>query len=250
MITTPVDVATFLGLPAGPLNNLAAQCQQLAEQHVKDHLGTQGIEQDTYVEYYPQQHQQSVQEGDPHYILNRSGTMAVPAYFLAQNLIQLRQFAVRSITEAREDASGFFGQVAGSFGANTILTSGNDYFLHLEQATLAGGQPISWSGLMERRAFWWPSVAGSLKITYVAGLTAAELNGRWSVFKTACLEEIADLYIRALTIAGGQHADLESQTLGGGASTAFLDNHESGLPVCDKAAAILQPWIGYAEMAL
>ncbi len=246
-ICTTSDVQNYLGLAA--MNALGTLVQTLAEAHVKDHLGVQELEQSAmpsggWLEYYPLDYAPVNQPGDPQYIVDSAHQRAVPGFYLAPNIIQLRQLPVRSISEVREDATGYFGQVAGSFGAGTILVAGSDYYLKQQQTGL------SWNGHLVRRSFWFPAIAGSVKVNYVAGFTAAELAGRFSVFKTACLETIGDLYLRAKALAGGQKADLAGEGIGGGVSMTYFQNNLSGLSVPDRAAELLQPFVNYGEMAL
>jgi hypothetical protein len=242
MITSTSEVTTYLGLAAA--NALVTLVQALAENHVKDHLGVQELEQQSWVEYYPLDDSPMAQQGDPPYIVDAAHRRAVPAFGLAPNLIQLRQLPVRSISEVREDATGYFGQVAGAFGPATILNAGGDYYLKQQQ------QGISWSGILVRRSFWFPAIAGSVMVSYVSGFTAAELAGRWSVFKTACLETMGDLYLRAKALAGGQKAEMAGESIGGGVSMSYFQNNLSGLPVPDRAAQLLQPYVNYTQMAL
>ncbi|HEX7379647.1 MAG TPA: hypothetical protein VF278_21165 [Pirellulales bacterium] len=247
MITTSTDLQTYLGLPA--MTPLAAQVQSLAEQHVKDFLGWGEVEQQTWVEYYPREQGAAI-TGDPHYIVASNHQLAVPGFYFAPNIIQLQQLPVRSITEVREDATGYFGQESNAFPATTILQSGGDYFLKIENPAIYGGQPISWSGHLVRRAFWFPATVGSVMVTYVAGFTATELSGRWQVFKTAVLETAADLYLRAKALSIGHKPDITNETDGGGVAAGYVYNRLLSTPVPDVVAAMLQPYMNYGEAAL
>jgi hypothetical protein len=246
MITTATDIQTYLDLAS--LTPLATQAQALAEQHVKDFLGWGEVEQQTWIEYYPQE-QGVTNIGDPHYIVASNHQRAIPGFYLADNTIQLRQLPARSITEVREDATGYFGQPAGSFGSNTILQQGSDYFLKVENPAIYGGQPISWSGHLVRRTLWFPAI-GSVMVTYVAGFTSGELSGRWQVFKTAVLETAADLYLRAKALAMGHKPDIASEADGGGVSVSYVYNRLANTPVPDVVAAMLQPYMNYGEGAM
>ena len=241
MITAASDVQTYLGLSA--MNALATLVQGLAEQHVKDFLGVQELEQQTWVEYYPID-QGATGDADPHYVVDGGHRQAVPGLYLAPNTIQLRNLPVRSITEVREDATGYFGQTPGSFGAATILQAGGDYFLKQEQTGL------SWSGHLVRRAFWFPATLGSVMVTYVAGFTALELSGRWQAFKTAVLETAADLYLRGKAISLGERPGIAAESLGGGASASYFNERLAGVPVPDSVAEMLQPYVNYGEANL
>lgn len=247
MITTTSDIQTYLGLST--MTTLAAQVQALAEQHVKDFLGWGEVEQQTWIEYYPRE-QGATNTNDPHYIVASNHQRAIPGFYFAPNVIQLQQLPVRSITEVREDATGYFGQQPNSFGSNTILQQGSDYFLKVENPAIYGGQPISWSGHLVRRAFWFPGTVGSVMVTYVAGFTAGELSGRWQVFKTAVLETAADLYLRAKALSIGHKPDIASESDGGGVSASYVYNRLANTPVPDVVAAMLQPYMNYGEGAL
>jgi hypothetical protein len=241
MITASAEVQTYLGLSA--MNPLATLVQGLAEQHVKDFLGVEELEQQTWVEYYPLD-QGASGDADPQYTVDSGRQRAVPGLYLTPNTIQLRNLPVRSITEVREDATGYFGQTPGGFGPATILQPGGDYFLKQEQAGL------SWSGHLVRRSFWFPATLGSVMVTYVAGFTAEEFAGRWRVFKTAVLETAADLYLRGKAISLGQRPGIAAESLGGGASASYVNERLAGVPTPDPVAEMLQPYVNYGEANL
>ena len=247
MITTSTDIQTYLNLAS--MTALATQVQALAEQHVKDFLGWGEVEQQTWVEYYPRE-QGTTNTNDPHYVVASNHQRAIARLYFAENIIQLQQLPVRSVTEVREDATGYFGQVANSFDSNTILQQGSDYFLKVEDPAIYGGQPISWSGHLVRRAFWFPGTVGSVMVTYIAGFTATELSGRWQVFKTAVLETAADLYLRAKALSIGHKPDIAAESDGGGVSASYVYNRLTNTPVPDAVAAMLQPYVNYGEGAL
>lgn len=74
--------------------------------------------------------------------------------------------------EIREDVGGYAGQADSSFGSDTILTEGSDYYLDVDDAT----NNLSNTG----RVFsfgTWPTEPRSVKVTYYGGHTAAQLNG-------------------------------------------------------------------------
>ena len=211
MITSSQDIMTWFGLSA--MDALATAVQQLAEQHVKDHLGWQEIEQQTWTEYLPLHEGQTYVE-DPAYVVNSSHTQAVPGVYFQPNVIQLRNLPVRSITNFWEAPTGYFGHPAGSFAAPP-LPLGEDYYLKLEQ------DGIGWSGHLVRRSFWFPAAPGSMKIEYVAGFTAAELSGRWSVFKTAVQIAAADLYLRGKAVSLGNFLYISAVCDGGSVSVFY-----------------------------
>jgi hypothetical protein len=80
------------------------------------------------------------------------------------NKIVLSKTPVRSVTEVREDHDGFYGQQAGSFPPESILTSGIDYALQLDDGD------ISRTGNLIRLVnFVWVPGKGNYKVTYNAG---------------------------------------------------------------------------------
>lgn len=100
------------------------------------------------------------------------------------HILKLDNAFVRSITEVRMDPAGNFGFTSGSFGSSTVLVEGTDYFLELDSTGL------SKSGRLIRNNAAWPNRPGSVKVTYVAGFSAAELNADYSFVKEALLLEM------------------------------------------------------------
>jgi len=71
------------------------------------------------------------------------------------------------------------GQKSGSFGASTELTAGTQYYI--DTVTSDGdGSIYGASGILIRIGTGWPNEHGSLKVTYTAGYTSAELTGTGS----------------------------------------------------------------------
>lgn len=99
------------------------------------------------------------------------------------HVLQLDNCYVRSITSIYEDASARFASTGG-FAAATLLTAGSDYDLEMFNGT------FSPSGRVIRRNRNWNSTPGTIKVTYVAGLSAAELNDEYVFVKAALLEDM------------------------------------------------------------
>lgn len=243
------DVQTFLGLPA--LDALALQVWPLGENHVCDFLGWEFIEQQTVTEMSPLD-QAMPYLSDPVYVVNANHSRAVPANYYQANVIQLRHVPVRPTaqnTVVVEDWTGFFGEMPGSFPAGGTLQFGVDYFFKLEKPAQNGNLPICWSGQLERRTFWWPNTPGSLSVQYVAGFSPQELAGRYSVFKTACLETIADLYLRGKAISLGHFPNIASESDGGGVSVSYVAK-ALATEIPDSAALKLQKYQFAGEIGL
>lgn len=240
MIVADDELIAWLGLSS--MDGLAKLVQGPAENHVKDFLGWEEIEQQTWTEYHPV-HESIVTTPDPEYVVNSGHSMAVPGQYFQPYVIQLRHMPARSITAFYEDMTGYFGQPAGAFAAPALI-SGQDYYLKTES------DGISWTGHLVRRFFWFPGIPGSMKVQYVSGFTQAELSGRWSVFKTAILMTAADLYLKAKANQLGHFSNIASESDGGGVSVAYRNNSLGDVPVPDDVADMLQPYVFYGEHSL
>lgn len=132
--------------------------------------------------------------------------MSRPAACDHGHILQLDNGFVRSISELREDPAAVFGQGGSDFGASTVLTAGTNYFLELDRAGL------SRSGRVHRRNGNWSSAPGTIRITYVAGLTKAELADEWSYVKLALLEDMQTKFqtLRSKRSGGGGPLKKES----------------------------------------
>ena len=137
------------------------------------------------------------------------------------NIIQLDQIFVRSITEVREDFDGYFGIESGDFPSSTALTEGTDFYMRVEESL--GGTNLNKTGHLIRRSGNWPSRAGTVKATYKAGFTAAELDSDYSDIKLTIIEEVALRFKKSKTMQGTEagFGPLRSFSIGGEVSVAF-----------------------------
>ncbi len=124
-----------------------------------------------------------------------AGTGPVGGHFL-----QLDNGFVRSVSDCREDMSALFGQGASDFSAGTALTVGTDFFLELDSTGL------SKSGRLIRNGRDWSSKPGTIRITYIAGLSPAELDDAYSFVKQALLEDIQAKFNSVMSQRGGKGA--------------------------------------------
>jgi hypothetical protein len=87
------------------------------------------------------------------------------------SMLALPNYPITSITNLYEDTYAYFGSAANSFSSNTELTDGTDFYQELESS--------AWNrwGRLYRIGSYWPAVPGSIKVTYVAGWTRAQLKG-------------------------------------------------------------------------
>lgn len=180
------DVLPFLGV-ATTHRDLVEMYRRTIEAAACRFVG-HGIEQTTYAnEYYPRDDLRTVGHGNGIYVNVRGENVAVgdtvSSIVVSGDRLRLDNPFVRSITEVREDINGVFGTGSG-FGIASVLTQGTDYYLELDQSGL------SKSGVVIRHNRQWCVTSGSIMVTYVAGLTSAELDDEYSFVKLALLEEI------------------------------------------------------------
>lgn len=237
------EAQDWLGLSS--LDSLANSLIQRAERHVCRHLGWSFIGQRSVTEYLPLE-QALPLVADPPYVVDSQHTRAVPANYYTANVLQLRHIPVRPLLATPvvyEDWTGYFGQPPGSFPSSGLLEYGVDYFIRTEEPGL------SWSGQLLRRTYWFPNIPGSVKATYTAGFTDAELASDYSDLKDAVLETLADLYLRAKAVGLGHFSDIKSESDGGGVSVAYADKVlNCGIP--DRAAMMLEGFMFCGEIAL
>jgi len=121
-----------------------------------------------YVEFYPQY------ERDAHEDYSFLAISDDKVYYDtgtdSGRLLYLNNLFVRSITEIREDEDARFGQGSSDFAASSILTAGTDYYMQLDSAGM------SKYGIVHRVNRDWSTLPGTIKVTYVAGWTADELD--------------------------------------------------------------------------
>lgn len=213
----------------------------MADSKVQECLGWK-INQDTRTEYYPllpnptrsYSPEEMVYEGGRAYYFTQSGGLALP----------LRSLPVRSITSVTIDYAGYFGQVSGSF-AGSPLTAGTDYYLPVERAG------FSREGLLMRRNMPWPSEAGSIKVVYVSGFTAAELAGEFSNFASAIMKTVADYWNRYQQLKAGQYGkEMTSESIGGGVSASYVIENTGQDSIPDSAMDDLGGWVSYSQLEL
>jgi hypothetical protein len=166
-ICTTNDVFAYLGkTPTDAERSLMDLLRPMAEDLVRDYVGYT-ITSGTYTHFLPESN------GDTGEIehLDVVNDRVVAEWSQETDRLILPERPLRTITSIYADAAATFGQGSGDFGAGTLLTAGSDYAI---EYTTSG---VSWSGIIRKIAGSWPSRAGTVKVTYTAGLSAAELAG-------------------------------------------------------------------------
>lgn len=89
--------------------------------------------------------------------------------------LQLQHLPVRSITSLFVDYDARSGTRSGSFAASTQWTEGTDFWPNHDLVD-SDGNKVCRDGVLKSEGRW-PNLPGSVKVTYVAGYTDAELHG-------------------------------------------------------------------------
>lgn len=154
------------------------------------------------------------------------------------HLLTLRQGLVRSITSVYVDTGGSGGTDADDFAAATLLST-DEYFLDIDEKD-PDDLVISRTGNVVRKYGNWPTRRRSVKVTYVAGLTGAELDADYSDLRMAVVECVIGKYTAYSNI--GQDR-VKSERLGDWEIEYFGDTEDSFLT--PTLRNILQPFVRY-----
>lgn len=162
MLATIQEVVSFIGKTTtvteaelGRINLI----QPGVERAVKRYLG-----------YDPEQVTRTLEYHPTIYIAN---TQATRDARFGPPILRLRHRPVRSITSIFLDHDANFGQSSGAFPTDSELDAGEDYALMIDE-----DNALSLKGsVMRNGGRNWPAVPGSVRVAYVSGYTADELNG-------------------------------------------------------------------------
>jgi hypothetical protein len=163
VIATSHEVHGFLGTDTD--DPLVSLVHAPIERAINQHVGWE-VEQASYTKYYPK----TERGGDSSYFPGGFGGIA-KAGGTSRILMLDHKYVIPTGLQVWEYSGANFGESA-SFGADSLLTSGEHYVLDLDDAN------VSKTGHLKRLGADWPKSRGSVKVTYTAGFTAAELAGR------------------------------------------------------------------------
>lgn len=131
-----------------------------------------------------------------------------------RNRLQLPSPFVSVIDSVYLDNGAIAGEGAEDFPESSLLDPETDYYLEVEK-TATGGKAFSCSGGLIRVGVSWPSVAGTLKITYTSGFDSDDLDGDFLDLKYAIIQEVAGKWVlRNSTADGGSGGLLKSEKIG------------------------------------
>lgn len=152
----------------------------MAEQDIRRYLGYDPV-QKVWTEYYPQMSPALI-SSDVIWEANSTTAYARRVSGPTGDELQLRHLPVRA-TDAnganaisvRIDYDGRSGSKSGAFAADTAKTEGQDFWPNYDGVD-DNGILLSRDGIL-RSVGLWPDEPGSVRVTYVAGYTEAELAG-------------------------------------------------------------------------
>ncbi len=170
------DYATTLNVSAG--DSVLAAIQPAVDAAVARFL-RYDPEQASRTEYYPRR-------SHPHAGVGERGTWdsdGTRAFWISRyggtrmsDIIQVKNLPIRGAATVYEERGALAGQKSGSFGVDTQLTSGTQFWMDASESD-GDGVLLSRSGQLLRRGSAWPDELGSVKVTYTAGYTATEFAG-------------------------------------------------------------------------
>ena len=210
------EVLLDSGLSAGPTETERALVNTAitrAEAAVKRFLGYDPV-QKARTEFYPQQDYVNV---TTRFIWETNSSVAYQreAVSAASINLFLRHVPIRSVTAVYQDRTR-------TFAASSLLTENTDWWMDAD-ALDDDGVKMSLSGILRSNGRW-PAKSGSVKVTYTAGYSAAELHGQKSIIDaTPILEAVVDESVRRIlkiinrgkkTGAGWTGGPLTSESLG------------------------------------
>lgn len=205
-ITTPAEILTFLGKGANATDaewGLVNMLQPMAESAVRTFLGYEVV-QNTYTHLLPDIDLFSISQhdiGQPIDVVNNRISYAFPG---PPVILQVPQIPLRAVTSLYADYSALGGQGPNTdFPSNTLQVQGTDYYVDfdsLDTGSITTG--ISWTGHLRRWIGVWPARQRCIKITYTAGITPDELDGK-TAFPVRRVTDIK--YAALLTCAAAYH---------------------------------------------
>lgn len=157
----------------------------------------------------------------------------------ASRFLQLPVPFVRAESlEVRVDLNAAAGQAAGAFGSATLLTAGVDYYLDMDESGL------SRSGRLVRIAGGWPAQPRTVRVSYFAGFSAAELDGPYSDLKGAILDEVCHRFQIAKSRPGsGGTGLIQSESIGGEYSVTYDTHTNETSPFGQQFRDRLAPYV-------
>lgn len=242
-IATTEDCLEYLGLdsPTAADRALVSRLKKRVENLARTFC-RHGIAQETYTHLLPKS--PVINESVDQHVEISGDRASIGRGQFGSDVLQLPQMFVRSITSLFQDTNAKAGQGSGDFGASTELTAGTDFYLDVDETGL------SRSGWLVKEAGTWPRQPRTVKVTYVAGLTAAELDDAYSDIKDGICEEVQMRFqsTKSMQGADGQSGRIKSESIGGEYSVSFDTAVMSQSGLMTETEAKLQPYRFYGLM--
>lgn len=188
-LITPSDVYTELGISVPTATEVAVVAQAIirAVGEIKKYLRYDPV-RGTRTEFYPQM---DYSQGAREAIWEVSETEAYQRFLseASTNTLFVKHLPIRSITSLYIDYDARNGSRSGAFAAGSLKVEGTDFWPNYDGIDSSGNK-ICCDGVI-RSMGRWPTVAGSVKITYVAGYSTSELDGSDSVINASPIKDAA-----------------------------------------------------------
>ena len=229
------------------LSNADAALLEMIKRQVEDRIRKYcrwGITQKTYTQYLPSTTDSAAYTGREY--VEISGDQA---YFSRDynggDILQLPNLYVSSITSLYEDRSAKGGQGATDFAEATLLESGVDYWLDKDDGDFSIG------GHVVKEAGSWSRKQRTIKITYVSGFTATQLDEEYRDIKQACILETRKWYKRAKSGHGNGNAgagEIKQESIGGEYTVQYVTSEDEKMgSLSGQSTDLLKP---YRRMSL
>lgn len=243
----------------GLLNGIKYDVENL----VREWLGF-NVEIATWTHYLPQQYlaQQSDNLVEGYEVI---GARVVPwsrESHWDRRYLQLPEIPLRQIISIYENPAAWTVSSPPDFPASSLLHEGPDYQPDLQEVTSAPNVTpvygLGWKGHVIRTLPAWQTYDRCIKVTYIAGLTPAELSSRFSSFRRAVVVGVqqawneAKAYMPDQVSRGGGVGPITSERLENwsanyGASVDQNFGLVTELPM--KSKAILAKWKNWQKIA-
>lgn len=246
-ILNMAEILGWLGLSSPSDQQLAVlhSIHKGVEQAIVKFCRTNLVQQ-TFTEYYPTEQQNPVRTT---MVDVDAASQFVSFGVGAGEILQLRNVPVRSITSIYEQAGALAGQAPDAFPASTLLTSGVHYWMQKD-----GPGGMSATGFVRRRSGSWCSEVGSIKVTYVAGFSDAELNGTdgeavdASDIKLAARIAFGHYWNKHVSQASGLQGGIKtSESLGDYSYTLGGDFAGTKFKIPNEARDLLNEYVHYGK---
>ena len=238
-----LGVATTLGDADAVLLEMT---KRQVENRIRKHCRW-GITQATYTQFLPSSDSLGGVGGNRLEKLSSTRAAITSWGDAAGDILQLPQIYVSSITSINEDTGAAAGQGGSDFPAATLLTSGTDYYLDMDDASWAiSGQVIRSNGVS------WSRKARTIKAVYVAGFTATQLDEEYQDVKLACISETITWFKKAKSRQGADGSglgEIKSESIGQEYSVTYADNSGAKLSLSQQTTDLLRPYRNWSLYA-